>query len=106
MPVEEIFQSVGGFVYATSLDMSRGYLHINLAQMACNILTVVVSFGFYECTEFPIGVMPVTDILQSRMVSVFEDMVPHKPIPFIDNILISAGKTFEEHLAILEETLV
>jgi hypothetical protein len=46
-----------------------------------------------------------TDIFQSRMVSVFADMGPDKPIPYIKDILISAGKTFKEHIAILEETL-
>jgi hypothetical protein len=40
-PAEEIFQLVGSFVYATSLNLNMGYLHINLAQSALNILTVV-----------------------------------------------------------------
>jgi hypothetical protein len=51
------------------------------------------------------GVMPVTNIFQSRMVSVFADMGPDKPVPYINDILISAGNTFKEHLALLEETL-
>jgi hypothetical protein len=34
------------------------------------------------------------------------DMGPDKPISYIDNILNLARKMFEEHLAILEETLV
>jgi hypothetical protein len=105
MPAEDIFQSDGSFVYATSLDLNMGYLHINLAQLARNILTVVMSFDFYKCRKLPMGVMPATDIFQSRMVSVFADMGPDKPVPYIDNIFISAGKTFEEHLALLEETL-
>ncbi len=41
-----VFQSVGRFAYATSLDLNMGYLHINLAQSACNILTAVMTFGF------------------------------------------------------------
>jgi hypothetical protein len=52
------------------------------------------------------GVRPATDIFQSRMVSVFADMGLDKPIPYTNNIFISSGNTFEEHLAILEETLV
>jgi hypothetical protein len=40
------------------------------------------------------------------MVSVVADMEPDKPFPYIDDILISAGKTFGEHLTILAETLV
>jgi hypothetical protein len=90
-PAEEIIQSVGSFMYATSLDLNMGYLHINLAQPARNILAVVMSFGFYERTNLPMGVMPATDVFQSRMVSVFADMGPNKPVPYIDNILISAG---------------
>ncbi len=31
-------------------------------------------FGFYECTKLPMEVMPATDIVHSRMVSVFADM--------------------------------
>ena len=82
---------VGSFVYATSLDLNVGYLYINLAQLACNILTVIMSFGFYKCIKLPKGVMPATNIFQSRMVSFFADMGPDKPVHFIDNILISAG---------------
>jgi hypothetical protein len=52
------------------------------------------------------GVMLATDIFQSRMVSVFADIGPDKRIPYINDILIFAGKTCKEHLAILEETLV
>jgi hypothetical protein len=101
-PVEEIFQSVGSFVHAASINLNMGYLHINLAQYARNILTVALSFGSYECTKLPMVVMLATDIFQSRMVSVFADMGPDKPIPYTNDILIFAGKTFEEHLAILE----
>jgi hypothetical protein len=32
-------------------------------------------------------------------------MGPDKPVPYIDGILILAGKTFKEHLTILEKTL-
>jgi hypothetical protein len=39
------------------------------------------------------------------MVSVFADMGPDNPVPYINNILISTEKTFKEHLALLEETL-
>jgi hypothetical protein len=88
-PAEEIFQSVGCFVYATSLNLNMGYLHINLAQSARNILTVIMSLGFYKCTKLPMEVMPATDIFQSKMVSVFADMGPNKPVPYIDDILIS-----------------
>jgi hypothetical protein len=49
------------------------------------------------------GVMPVTDIFQSRMVSIFADMGPEKPIPYIDDIIHSKGTTFKLHLDILDK---
>jgi hypothetical protein len=82
-----------------------GYVHINLAQSARNILTIIMSFGFYKCTKIPMEVMSATNIFQSKIVSLFADMGPDKPVPYIDDILISAGKTFKEHLTLLEETL-
>jgi hypothetical protein len=53
---------------------------MNLDQLACNILTVVMSFGFYKCMILPMGVMPATEFFQSRLVSIFADMGPDKPI--------------------------
>jgi hypothetical protein len=40
------------------------------------------AFGFYSCTVLPMGVMPATDIFQSRIVSIFTDMGPELPIPY------------------------
>ncbi len=49
------------------------------------------------------GVMPVTDIFQSRMVLIFADMGPEKPIPYINDIIHSKGATFKLHLDILDK---
>jgi hypothetical protein len=71
MLVKEIFQSIGCFVYTTRLDLNMGYLHMNLAKSAHNIITVVMSFDICECTKLLMGVLPAMDIFQSRMVSIF-----------------------------------
>ena len=49
------------------------------------------------------GVKPVTDIFQSRMVRVFQQMKEHKLNPYIDDIFHGKGKDFDSHLAILDE---
>jgi hypothetical protein len=85
-PAEEIFHSIGGFTWATSLDLNMGYLHIRLSQASQELLKIVMPFGFYSYTVLPMGVMPVTDIFQSRMVSIFADMGPEKPIPYTNDI--------------------
>ncbi len=70
-PAEEIFHSIGGFTWVTSLDLNMGYLHISFSQASQELLTIVMPFGFYSCTALPMGVMPATDIFQSRIVSIF-----------------------------------
>ncbi len=100
---EEIFHSIGGFTWATSLDLNMGYLHIRLSQASQELLIIVMPIGFYSCTVLPMGVMPATDIFQSRMVSIFADMGPEKPIPYINDIIHSKGATFKLHLDILDK---
>jgi hypothetical protein len=85
-PAEKIFHSIGGFTWATSLNLNMSYLHIRLSQASQELLTIVMPFGFYSCTVLPMEVMPATDIFQSRMVSIFADMGPEKPIPHINDI--------------------
>ncbi len=102
-PAEEIFHSIGDFTWVTSLDLNMGYLHIRLSQASQELLTIVMPFGFYSCTVLPMGVMPETDIFQSRMVAIFADMGPEKPISYIDDIIHLKGATFKIHLDILDK---
>jgi hypothetical protein len=44
-PAEEIFHSIGGFTWATSLILNMGYLHIRLSQASQELLTMVMPFG-------------------------------------------------------------
>ncbi len=46
--------------------------------------------------------MPATDIFQSRMVSIFVDMGPEKPIPYINDIIHLKGETLILHLIVLD----
>jgi hypothetical protein len=101
-PAEEIFHLIGGFTWATSLNLNMGYLHIRLSQASQEPLTIVMPLGFYSCTVLPMGVMPATDIFQSRTMPIFADMGPEKPIPYINYIIHSKGATFKPHLEIYD----
>ena len=81
------------------------YVAIPLSQDASKLLTICFPFGFYEPLVLPKGITPVTDIFQARMVSCFASMRDQKPNPYLDDILHTKGKTFEEHLTILAEVL-
>ena len=99
---EEILTSIVGFLFATGLDLNMGYLSIPVSDNARKLLTIVMPFGFFECLVLPMGVTPATDIFQARMVSVFASMGENRPSPYIDDILLTKGATFEEHLNLLE----
>jgi hypothetical protein len=106
LTTEEILTLIGGFLFATSLDLnSMGYPSIPLDKAAKKILTVIVPFGSYECLTLPMGVMPASDIFQARMVHLFAGMGKKKPCPYINDILHFRGATFDEHLAILDDIL-
>ena len=49
------------------------------------------------------GIKPATDIFQSHMVGIFQQMKANKPNPYIDDIFHGKGKTFDDHLSILDE---
>ena len=86
--IEEIFTSIGGFVWASSIDLNMGYLSIALTEPSKKILTIVMPFGFFECCVLPMGVSPATDKFQARMVGLFASMSKEtRPDPYIDDIL-------------------
>ena len=83
-----------------------GYMSMPLTDFAKKLLTVVMPFGFYECCELPMGVLPATDKFQARMVGIFAPMIKsERPNPYIGDILHTKGKDFGEHLQILDEIL-
>jgi hypothetical protein len=82
-----------------------GYLSIPLTEQTQKLLTIVTTFGFFECCVLPMGIKPATDIFQSRMVGIFQPMQENRPNPYIDDIFHGKGKDFDEHLTILDDIL-
>ena len=103
--IENILTSIRGFNLASVIDLNMGYLSTPLTEESKKLLTIVTPFGFYECQVLPMGVMPATDIFQSRMVDIFAAMIEDEPDPYIGDILQCQGANFEEHLAGLDEIL-
>ena len=62
------------------------------------------SFELYECFVPPQGIKPATDIFQGRMNSLFVD-TKKLPSVYLDDILVTANCTFEDHLTFLDEIL-
>jgi hypothetical protein len=78
--IKEMFQNIGGFIFASTIDLNMGYLSIPLTAKTKELLTIVTQFGFFECCVLPMGVRLATDIFQSRMVGIFMSWKPTNPI--------------------------
>ena len=103
--IDKMFQNICGFTFASVIDLNMGYLSIPLTEQTQKLLTIVTTFGFFECCVLPMGIKPATDIFQSRMVGIFQPMKENRPNPYIDNIFHGKGKDFDKHLTILDNIL-
>ena len=86
--IEELIQGIGGFIFASVVDLNMGYLSIPLTESSKKLFTIVFPFGYFECQVLPQGAKPATDIFQSRMVGMFASMWENRPYPYLDDIFI------------------
>ncbi len=85
--IDEIFQNICGFIFASVIDLNLGYLSILLTASMQKMLNMAATFRFFECCILSVGIKPITDIFQTRMVGIFQSMCEYKPHPYIDDIL-------------------
>ena len=45
--INEILFKLGGFQYATPLNLNMGYFHIRLSNNASNLYTIILPWGGY-----------------------------------------------------------
>ena len=51
--ISTTLQEVGGFTYATALDLNMGYYTIRLDPMASNMCTIIFPWGKYSYLRLP-----------------------------------------------------
>ena len=81
-----------------SINLSMGY-SLLFAENA-EFIDHPHSIWFFECCVFPMGIKPATDIFQSWMIEIFQDMNTSQPNPFVGGIFHGEGTDFETHLVI------
>jgi hypothetical protein len=57
-----ILQELGGFTYATALDLNMGYYTIRLDPTASEMCTIIFFWGKYSYKRLPMGFGGSTDI--------------------------------------------
>ena len=64
LTINEFISGVGGFVFASVIDLNMRSLSIPLDEAVRKLLTIVFPFGYFDCLVLPQGVKPATDIFQ------------------------------------------
>jgi Reverse transcriptase (RNA-dependent DNA polymerase) len=101
--IQDFFLKLEGFQYATSLDLNKGYYHIELSLGAKQLCTIVLPWGKYEYQRLPMGLCNCPDIFQEKMSSLMSDLEYLQA--YIDELLILTKGTFVEHLQQLATVL-
>jgi hypothetical protein len=101
--ISDLLRRLGGFKYATEIDLIIGYYHIPLDLEAQKWCTTILSWGIYQYKRLPRGLKTSPDIFQRIMYELLGD-IPHLQV-YIDDIVIASNWTFEEHAAIMEQVL-
>jgi len=94
--IEDVIWRIKGFTFATCLDLNRGYYHFVLDKESQKLCGIILPWGRYAYRCLPQGLMPASDIFQSKMVEIFgtfDDI-----IVYIDNIILFTKGTFQHHL--------
>jgi len=80
-----------------------GYYHIPRDEASKKLCTTILPWGKYQYQRLPMGIKNSPDMFQSIMMDLLGDL--EYAGTYIDDILITSNRTYEEHLAELDEVL-
>ena len=93
--IEDMFLTLSGAKFFTSMDLSRAYYQVPLTERAKLISAFTTPFGLYQFERMPMGLKNAPPTFQRLMEKVFADMNLTELIVFLDDILMH-GRTLEE----------
>ena len=102
--IQDILQKLGGFTYATALDLNMGYYNIRLDPYAASLCTLVLPWGKYKYKRLPMGIKNSPDIFQEKINNLMEGLEDFIRA-YLDDILIITKGSYEDHLAKVSEVL-
>ena len=101
--ISDLLQKLQGFKYATAIDLSMGYYHVQLDEASQNLCSFVMPWGKYKYLRLPMGIKNSPDIFQGIINNVFSGLDNVKA--YLDDILITSNGTYEDHLKKVQEVL-
>jgi hypothetical protein len=99
--IDDIFSSLGGCKYFTSLDMTSGYYQIELDEASKEKTAFSIEGRLLEFNRLPFGLKNAPALFQRIMQMVLVDT---GIMPYIDDIII-ASQEFDQHLASIRTVL-
>lgn len=85
--------------FISTLDLTKGYWQVPVAQASREKTAFVTPFGKYEFTVMPFGLMGAPAVFQRVMNAIFSD-VPDHVAAYLDDVVV-----LDEHIVHLEDTL-
>ena len=102
--IQDILQKIGGFTYATALDLNMGYYNILLDPNASSLCTLILPWGKYRYKRLPMGIKNSPDIFQQKITELMEGLEDFIQA-YLDDILIITKGPYQDHLNKVTEVL-
>ena len=93
--IEDLFLTLSGAKYFTSVDLSKAYYQVPMTDRAKQFSAFTTPLGLFQWERMSMGLTNAPATFQRLMETVFRDMNLMELIVFLDDILIH-GKTLEE----------
>ena len=95
--IEEIFDTLEGSAYFTSIDMSAGYYQVPMKKSSQDYTVFSTPFGSFKCLRMPMGLTCNPPTFQCLVEKVVIGLAWKSCVPYLDNIIIFSSIP-EEHL--------
>ena len=102
--IQDCLDAVAGSQLFSTFDLTSGYFQIPLKQEDIPKSAFVCKYGHFEMTRMPFGLNNAASTFQRTMEMALRGLQWITCLIYIDDVIVF-GKTFEEHLARVEEVL-
>ena len=100
--IEEIFDTLGGSCYFSTIDMSAGFYQVPMDRDSQDYTAFSTPFGSFKWLRMPMGLTGSPNTFQSLMEHVLTGLTWKTCVPYLDDCIIFST-TPEEHLSRLRQ---
>ena len=102
--IEEMFDTLEGSEYFTTIDMSRGFYQLPLAEESQDYTVFSTPFGSIKRLRMPMELTGSPNTVQSLMEQLLVGLTWKTTVPYLDDCIIFSS-TADEHIERLREVL-